>query len=165
MSDTTRRPRASSPGAPGGSPDGATVAPARPHWRSHARLSVNVRPTPVSHDEAFARMLGVSVAQAHKIRVHAPHWVAALIRHYRATGATDALGTVLGPIDAACVTRALPDRPAAILAAMEAHSAAQLQLVRYLLFGAPEVRRLLQLEARTRLRSEERDAVLLEEQA
>lgn len=166
MSDTTRRPRASSLSRPAaGGANAPTVARPREPWRSHARPSVKFRPKPQTHDEAFAALIGLSVAQAHKIRVQAPHWIATLITHYRTSGAEDAIATVLAPIDAACTSRTLPDRRSAILAAVEAHAAAQVQLVRYLLAGGPELRRLLQLEARTRLRSEERDAVLGEERA
>lgn len=144
----------------------ATIAPTRARWRSPLRLAVNLRPSPTSHDEQFGRVLGCSAALAHRIRVYGPHWVAALIRHYRATGAERAVATVLGPIEAAeaWTPDLLATSPtAAVIEAFEAQQAAALAALRYLAEGEPARKRLLQLEARARRASARRDALLREQ--
>lgn len=156
MTRTTARARGAMP---------ATVAPTRPRWQSPLHLAVNVRPAPTSHDVRFAKVLGCSPALAHRIRVYAPHWVAALIRHYRETGAERSIATVMGPIDAAGAWT--PDLHAtapatAVLEAFAAEQAATLAAVRYLIDGEPARKRLLTLAARARAATARRDALLRE---
>ena len=132
-------------------------------------LSVNVRPPeqPVRltrFDEALGQVLGVSVAQAHKINVNAPHWVAAAIELRRARGEHDRVATLIGPIDAACAQEHLPSRTDALRQEAEALGALVAALGNYLLDDSrTNSSRLRRANAQLRIRAELTEAVMRKE--